>query len=382
MRTGFPRMVLLMKVVVAFGTRPELIKLAPVILELRRFPRRFTTVLLATAQHREMLDQMLGVFGLEPDIDLGLMTANQTLAELTGRAMAGVSAVLDKVHPNLLIVQGDTTTAMTASLAAFYQGVPVAHVEAGLRTGDPRNPFPEEINRRIISVLADLHFAPTVTSARHLRREGVPSDRIHVTGNTVVDALQRMTPRLKRVPPPVTPPPGRRLVLVTAHRRESFGVPLENICRALLDLTEKFGDIEIVYPVHPNPRVVEVTNRLLRGRPRFHLLPPLDYLSFLRLVREAYLVVTDSGGLQEEAPAFGKPVLVLRRVTERPEGVRAGAARLVAPERSAIVREASRLLDGDREYRKMALARNPYGDGRAARRIVKAVREWSRTATR
>lgn len=363
-----------MKILVAFGTRPELIKLAPVISELRRHPDRFETVLLATAQHRGMLDQMLDVFGIRPDIDLDLMTPGQTLEALTGKVVVETAGVLDRVRPRLLIVQGDTTTAMSASLAAFYRGIPVAHVEAGLRTKDPGHPFPEEINRRIISVLAAVHFAPTETAAANLRREGIRADRIFVTGNTVVDALGFMRKKIRRIPLPVPVGKGHRLVLVTAHRRENFGAPLENICEALLALTARFEDVEVVFPVHPNPRVRASAMKILSGKPRIHLLDPLEYRSFVRLIQESYLILTDSGGLQEEAPAFGKPLLVLRKVTERPEGVRAGAARIVPPERRAIIREASRLLVDEKAYRKMARVRNPFGDGRASGRIIAALK--------
>ncbi len=364
----------IMRILIAFGTRPEFIKLAPVIFELRRHPDHFETILLATAQHRGLLDQMMNLFGLEPDIDLDLMTPNQTLGRLTGKILASVQDAFQKTRPDLLIVQGDTTTAMAAALAAFYLGIPVAHVEAGLRTGDPRNPFPEEVNRRIISVIAGLHFAPTENAARNLRREGIREDRIFITGNTVVDALKFMIPQLRKVRLPLKPMRNGRLLLVTAHRRENFGRPLENICLALRDLQEKFDDIEIVYPVHPNPNVGLVAERILGGRPRIHLLKPLDYLVLLRLMKESFFILTDSGGIQEEAPVFGKPVLVLRKVTERPEGVRAGVSRIVPPERLVIVREATLLLVRPDAYRRMAMTGNPYGDGKASRRIVAALK--------
>ena len=362
-----------MRILVAFGTRPELIKLAPVVFELRRRPRRFETILLSTAQHRGLLDQMFGAFGIRPDIDLDLMTSGQALAALTAKVIAGTTRVLKRFRPGLFLVQGDTTTAMASALAAFYQGIPVAHVEAGLRTNDPAHPFPEEINRRIIGALAGVHFAPTSTAARNLRREGVPADRIFVTGNTVVDALRFMRPRIRRLPLPVPLEKGRRLVLVTAHRRENFGVPLENICRALAALAARFENIEIAFPVHPNPRVRAAVRRILSGKPRIHLLDPLPYGPFLRLVEEADLILSDSGGLQEEAPVFGAPLLVLRTVTERPEAVRAGGARVVAPETRAILREASLLLTDEAARRRMARVRSPFGDGRAAKRIVSAL---------
>jgi len=368
-----------MRIIIAFGTRPEFIKLAPVVFEIRRHPEHFEPVLVATAQHRDMLDQMMDVFGLEPDIDLNLMTPNQTLGSLTGKVLKSLQGVFRKVRPGLLMIQGDTTTAMASALAAFYQEIPVAHIEAGLRTGDSRNPFPEEINRRIISLVADLHFAPTPAAGRNLRREGIRADRIFVTGNTVVDALRHMSAGLGKIPLPLIPGTNRKLILVTAHRRENFGQPLENICLALRDLHEKFEDIEIVYPVHPNPQVGPVTRKILGGLPRVHLIRPLDYLSFLRLMKESFMILTDSGGIQEEAPAFGKPVLVLRKVTERPEGVRAGASRIVPPGRRIIVREAARLLTRPDAYRRMARARNPYGDGQASRRIAAALEAFSRS---
>jgi len=365
-----------MKVIVAFGTRPELIKLAPVIKELRRFPRAFRTTLLATAQHREMLDQMLNVFNLTPDIDLDLMSPDQKLDRLTSRILKEMTVVYERERPDLVIIQGDTTTAMSASLAAFYGQIPVAHVEAGLRTHDPLNPFPEEINRKIISAVASRHFAPTQTAADNLQKEGIPLRRITVTGNTIIDALLDMDKKVLDLPSPVPLDPLKKMILVTCHRRENFGRPLDEICGALGDIVRKHHDVEIVYPVHPN--VDRVVRKKLGGRRGIHLIGPLDYLSFIRLMKASYLILTDSGGVQEEAPAFSKPVLILRKVTERPEGVKAGIARIVPPERKNIYHETRKLLSDPAAYRRMAAAKNPYGDGKAAKRIVSVLRIFIR----
>ncbi len=362
-----------MKIAVIFGTRPELIKLAPVIHALRERPDRFKTFLLATAQHRGLLDQMLELFDIRPDLDLDIMKPDQNLEDLTARVMASMSPALRRLRPDLVLVQGDTTTAAISALAAFYQRIPVAHVEAGLRTGEPYNPFPEEINRKIISTLARLHFAPTPTAARNLKREGVPPSGVFVTGNTVIDALLFIDKKIGKNPPPVKIDGGHKLVLVTAHRRESFGKPLENIYRALIDIVSLSPDVEIVYPVHPNPNVRESASRMLKGIERIRLLRPLDYGEFILLMKNADLILTDSGGIQEEAPAFRKPVLVLREKTERPEGIEAGIARLVGTDRKKIVAETRRILSNPAEYRRMIRAKNPYGDGKAALRIRKII---------
>lgn len=362
-----------MKIAVIFGTRPEIIKLAPVILAIRKKPRRFKTVLLATAQHRGLLDQMLNLFGLKPDIDLDIMKPYQGLEELTSRVMDKAGKALLRIRPDLVLVQGDTTTAMISALAAFYRKIPVAHVEAGLRTGDPFNPFPEEINRKIISTLAAYHFAPTQAAARNLRTEGIPSSRIFVTGNPVVDALLHIDKKMGRRASSVPIDSGKKLVLVTAHRRESFGKPLERICRALIEIVSLEEDVRIVYPVHPNPGVQESVAAYLSGIDRIHLLKPLDYVDFLALMKKAYLILTDSGGVQEEAPTFRKPVLVLREKTERPEGIRAGIARLVGTDEKRILDEAGKILNDPREYRRMTGRKNPYGDGKAALRIRKII---------
>ncbi len=357
------------KVAVVFGTRPELIKLAPVIAALRKRPTPFRPVLVATAQHRGLLDQMLEVFRLKPEVDLDLMRPGQTLEDLTARLVAGVGGALGEIGPDAVLVQGDTTTAMAAALAAFYRRIPVGHVEAGLRTGDNHNPFPEEVNRRMVGVVARWHFAPTARAVANLRGEGVAAGRVFRTGNTIVDALLSISRRVGDDAPSVPLDPAKRLVLVTAHRRESFGRPLEGIMRALRDIAAARADVEVVYPVHPNPNVRAAAGKVLGRSERVRLVAPVDYMAFLALLRRSSLVLTDSGGVQEEAPTFRKPALVLREVTERPEGVEAGVARLVGTDRAKIVRETLRLLDDPRAYRAMAAGRNPYGDGRAAERI-------------
>lgn len=362
-------------ILVALGTRPEAIKLAPVVLELQRRRREFRCVLVATSQHREMLAPMLEFFGLAPTHDLDVMRRNQKLGELTGRILVGMGRVLEAERPDWVVVQGDTTTAMAAGLAAFYGKIRVAHVEAGLRTNDKYSPFPEEINRRLIGALADLHFAPTDQAVRNLRKEGIAPGQIVRTGNTVTDALLWAARKNRRNPPRLPagiPPPakGRKLVLVTGHRRESFGGGLEQICRALKSAAAAQPELDFVYPVHLNPNVKEPVYRLLGGHPRIFLMPPIDYPAMVALLKRAWLVVTDSGGIQEEAPTFGVPVLVTRDTTERPEGIRAGNARLVGTDGAAIQRWIGRLAAAPAVHARMARVRNPYGDGRAARRIV------------
>lgn len=358
-----------MKAVVVFGTRPEAIKMAPVVLELQKYGERINTCVCVTAQHRAMLDQVLEWFGIAPNYDLDLMQPDQGLAELSSRVLVSVSKLLQEVQPDVVLVQGDTTTVMMTALAAFYQRIAVGHIEAGLRTRDRYNPFPEEINRRMAGVLATWHFAPTERAAAALRAEQVPGETIFVTGNTVVDAL------LLTVRRPVDlrlnfDLNGRRLIVVTAHRRESFGAPFESLCWALRDLAERNPDVEIVYPVHLNPKVREPVGRILTGQPRIRLLEPLRYEQFAHLMAQAYLILTDSGGIQEEAPVLGKPTLVMRETTERPEAVEAGTARLVGTNRQRIVTEAERLLYDQELYSTMAQVGSPFGDGRAAERIV------------
>jgi len=351
--------------------------MAPVIERLGRAPGVESRVCV-TAQHREMLDQVLDLFSIRPDYDLDLMRPDQPLADLSSALFAGLDPVLKEVRPDWVLLQGDTTTVMAASLLAYYHRARVGHIEAGLRTGDKWQPFPEEINRRVAGVVADLHFAPTGWARDNLLREGIPADRILVTGNPVIDALLAVSSRPYdwKSGPLAAIPDDRRIVLVTAHRRENFGAPLESILTALRILAETYpGEITIVYPVHLNPNVQEPARRMLGDLTNVRLLPPLDYLPMVHLMKRAHLVLTDSGGLQEEAPALGTPVLVLRRVTERPEALEAGTARLVGTDTARIVAEARRLLDDPSSHAAMARAVNPYGDGHAAERIVAALLE-------
>jgi UDP-N-acetylglucosamine 2-epimerase len=371
-RRSEPRSVV-RRVLTVFGTRPEAIKLAPVVMELRRFPADVGSVVCVTAQHRQMLDQVNDLFGIRPDIDLDLMTENQSLEALTASVIRRVSLVLREVAPDLVLVQGDTTTVMATAMACFYQKIAVGHVEAGLRTSDIYDPYPEEMNRRVTSVLARYHFAPTERAQRALLAEGHAPETVVLTGNTVVDALQHILARSEPADLPYGLN-GHRMILVTAHRRENFGQPLENICQALLDLTRLHADVEVVYPVHLNPNVRRIAYGMLEHQPRIHLLEPVDYLQLAHLLSRCYMVLTDSGGIQEEAPVVGKPVLVMRRETERPEAVEAGTARLVGTDRQAIVAESERLLDDPNAYEAMAHAQSPFGDGRAAERIVAFIR--------
>lgn len=365
---------------VVFGTRPEAIKMAPVIFELKNHSDEFEPVVISTAQHRQMLDQVMNVFGIQPDLDLDLMTHNQPLSGIAARVLEEMDRVLQSRQFDLLIVQGDTTTAFAAALAAFFRKVPVAHVEAGLRSRDLLNPFPEEANRRLAGVVTQLHFAPTTLARENLLGEGVNPENIFVTGNTVVDAAHILVERgvADQALPAGIPDDGSRLVLMTSHRRESWGPELENICLAVRDLVERFPDVRVVYPVHLNPNVRGTVNTLLQGVDRVHLTEPMDYFGFLSMLRRSYLALTDSGGVQEEAPTFGKPVLVLRKVTERPEASMRGLSVIVGTSRERIVEEASRLLSQPEVYRRMSEAASPYGDGKASERIVKAIGRWSR----
>jgi UDP-N-acetylglucosamine 2-epimerase (non-hydrolysing) len=355
-----------LKVLFVFGTRPEAIKLAPVIRCLRE-DARFDTRVAVTAQHRAILDQVLAAFSLAPDYDLNVMQAGQTLAESASRILAALEPVLDRERPDCVMVQGDTTTTFCGALAAFYKSIPVTHVEAGLRTGDVRQPFPEEMNRVLTSRLAALHFAATEWAAENLRREGVDPANIFVTGNTGIDAVLAVRDTL-----PAFEAGARKTIVVTAHRRESFGEGLSGICRALRRLAER-GDVEIIYPIHPNPNVRAAVNRELRGVPNIQLIEPLEYVAFVDLMRRAHILLTDSGGIQEEGPSLGKPVLVMREKTERPEAVAAGTARLTGTDEATIVAETARLLDDPEEYRRRARIDNPYGDGRASTRIREAL---------
>ena len=357
-----------------FGTRPEAIKLAPIIRELGR--RGIDNRVCLTAQHREMLYPFLSVLGIKVEHDLAIMQKDQTIYHITTETLSKLKGVLNIEVPDVVIVQGDTSTTFAAALAAFYEKIPVAHVEAGLRSGAEYTPFPEEMNRRLTDCLARWLFAPTEEARQNLLREGVDPERIFVTGNTVVDALLMTLAdeRFRKQVMPISIPPGQRLILVTAHRRENFGPRLKAICLALREIVENNEDVEVVFPVHLNPNVRGTANLILRGVKRVHLLEPLDYLSFLKLMESSYLILTDSGGIQEEAPTLGKPVLVMREETERPEIIRLGVARLVGTRTERIVREAERLLGSEDEYKKMVTGTNPYGNGRAALSIVEILR--------
>jgi UDP-N-acetylglucosamine 2-epimerase (non-hydrolysing) len=352
------------------GTRPEGIKMAPVILALRREPWARVVVVL-TAQHRELADEVLALFGITPDHDLNLMQPNQTLAALTARAVTGLDGVMDEIRPDLVMAQGDTTTVMVSALVCFYRRIPFLHVEAGLRSHDLQSPFPEEFNRVVAGRLAQLHFAPTETARRQLLSEGVADDSVVMTGNTVIDALHQVA--AMDLPLSHALDPAQRLILVTVHRRENFGEPIDNICRAFLHLVEANPDVALMWPVHPNPNVTRAAHGLLSDHPRIHLVSPLRYSEFVTAMKRATLILSDSGGVQEEAPALAKPVLVLRRETERPDAIEAGVARLIGTEYDTIVREAQNLLDDAGLYRSMAKGISPYGDGRASGRIVEAI---------
>jgi len=355
-----------LSVLCVIGTRPEAIKMAPVIRALRG-DRRFRVRVLATAQHRDLLDQVLAAFGIAPDIDLGVMRPAQGLGALTGRLIEGLDAALAREAPDVVLAQGDTTTVFATALAAFYRRVPFGHVEAGLRTGDLAAPFPEELNRVLIAPMARWHFAPTAGAAAALRAEGIPPERVHVTGNTVIDALlQAPPPADARSAAPFAP----RQILVTLHRRENFGRPLERILAAIAGLLDDHRDCGVLLPVHPNPAVGPVVRARLGGHPRVRLVPPLGYAEFVAAMRASYLILTDSGGVQEEAPALGVPVLVLREATERPEAIAAGVARLVGTRAAAIRRAAGALLSDPEARARMATGASPYGDGKAAARIV------------
>lgn len=377
-----------LRVLTVFGTRPEAIKLAPVVQACQEDPQ-IAHWLCTTGQHREMLDQVLQVFGMKPDIDLALMRPGQDLAGLTAEALLGTRQAIRDTHPDWVIVQGDTTTAFAAGLAAFYERVPVLHVEAGLRTGNLQSPWPEELNRRMLSALTTLHCAPTDWAAGNLLREGVSDAQIVVTGNTVIDALQWVSQHhaagqalLESLGPRSSEilSAARRIVLVTGHRRENLDSGLEGMCTAIKRLAAR-GDVSIVFPVHLNPHVQRIVAGILSEVNHVYLTPPLDYLSFVALLRRCYLVITDSGGLQEEAPGLGKPVLVTRDTTERPEAIQAGTARLVGRDPSLLLSAAERLLDDPDAYATMARARNPFGDGQAARRIVNALRQHAGLGT-
>ena len=372
-----------MKVMVVFGTRPEAIKMAPLVKALQQAAPALQTVVCVTAQHREMLDQVLRLFELQPEYDLNVMKPGQDLFDITTQILTGLKPVLAAEQPNLVLVHGDTSTTLAASLAAYYTRAKVGHVEAGLRTNNKWAPFPEEMNRRLTGAMTDVHFAPTATAKANLLREGVSADAIHVTGNTVIDALLAVVDKLRadaglrqRLDKEFSfLDPNRRLILVTGHRRENFGEGFQNICHALADIASAHPDVQVLYPVHLNPNVRQPVHDILAARQldNVHLIDPVDYLPFVYLMDRAHLIITDSGGVQEEAPSLGKPVLVMRETTERPEAVEAGTVRLVGTNRQKLVAEAERLLADPAAYAAMAQAHNPYGDGQASQRIVKTL---------
>ncbi|MDH5661876.1 MAG: UDP-N-acetylglucosamine 2-epimerase (non-hydrolyzing) [Elusimicrobiota bacterium] len=364
------------KIICIFGTRPEAIKMAPVLRELQEKKNLFRTVVVVTAQHREMLDQVLRLFNLQSDYDLGIMQESQTPYHITASALSRLERVIKEENPDLILVQGDTTTTFAAALAAFYQKVPVGHIEAGLRSYDRFNPYPEEVNRLLTDALCDFHFAPTLTAKRNLIKENIKKESIFVTGNTVIDALYLALKKPHRFRNSFLRKIDfnkKRIILLTAHRRENWGTPLENICLSTKKLIHEYDDLEIVYPVHLNPEVKKVVHKILKNSPHIHLIKPLDYLDFVNLLNKCFLVLTDSGGLQEEAPSLGKPVLLLRKVTERPEAVKAGTVKVVGLSRERIFKETCKLLDSKRMYDRMAKSVNPYGDGKASQRIVNAI---------
>jgi len=365
-----------LKVLAVFGTRPDAVKMAPVVEELRRFPDKIALSVAVSGQHREMLDQVLDAFGIKPDYDLRIMRDKQSLESITSRCLEGLEDVFEEVCPEVVLAQGDTTTTLVAALAAFYHKAVFGHVEAGLRTDNKYNPFPEEMNRRLTTLLADMHFAPTERAKRNLLAAGVRDEQIYVTGNTVIDALIAMTSRPFTFDDPWIETAGRdrsRLILVTAHRRENWGEPLKAICRAIVTILNRHPDVKVVFPVHKNPIVREIVFPALQGVDRAHLIEPPDYVPFVHLMKLSYIILTDSGGVQEEAPSLGKPALVLRETTERPEAVEAGCARLVGTNEQNIVAEVETLLSSRTQYERMAQVNNPYGDGTAARQIGEAI---------
>ena len=359
-----------------FGTRPEAIKMCPLVLEMRKYPEYIQPIVAVTAQHREMLDQVLDLFGIVPDYDLNIMTSGQTLYDVTTRALMGLKPVMEEAKPDMVLVHGDTTTTFAGALAAFYAQIPVGHVEAGLRTGNKYSPYPEEMNRKLTGAIADMHFAPTATSKGNLLKENVNPASILITGNTVIDALQTTVhgdyhfadEDFNRVFAT-----GHKLILMTTHRRENLGEPMRHVYRALKSVLETHENVEAIFPVHKNPKVREIVNQELGHLSRVHLIEPMDYEPFANLMAKVDIVLTDSGGIQEEAPALGKPVLVLRDTTERPEAVEAGTVKLVGTAYEDVLHETNRLLDDDEHYRSMAEAANPYGDGKACERIIKAI---------
>lgn len=364
------------KLMTVFGTRPEAIKMCPLVLEMQKYPDFIEPIVAVTAQHREMLDQVLQLFAIKPDYDLNIMTAGQTLYDVTGRALAGLKDVLAEAQPDMVLVHGDTTTTFVGALASFYAQIPVGHVEAGLRTGNKFSPYPEEMNRKLTGAIADIHFAPTSTSKNNLLKENIDPAAIVVTGNTVIDALQTTVKANYRFTDSGLQKAlagGKRLILVTTHRRENLGEPMRHVYQALRKVLENHPDVEAIFPVHKNPKVREIVDEELGKLAQVHLIEPLDYEPFANLMAKVDIVLTDSGGIQEEAPALGKPVLVLRDTTERPEAVDAGTVKLVGTAYDDVLRETSLLLDDSKYYQSMAEAANPYGDGRACERIIRKI---------
>jgi UDP-N-acetylglucosamine 2-epimerase (non-hydrolysing) len=361
-----------LKVMTVFGTRPEAIKMAPLVKELEKYPDKIKSIVTVTAQHREMLDQVLRIFEITPDYDLNIMKERQTLIDVTTRSLEGLTRVLTEVKPDIVLVHGDTSTTFAASLAAYYHSIPIGHVEAGLRTHNKYSPFPEEMNRQLTGVLADLHFSPTSQSKQNLMVENKRGEAIYITGNTAIDAL-KTTVRANYTHPVLAKLGSDRFILMTAHRRENIGRPMENIFRAIRRVVEKHADVQIVHPVHMNPVVREIANRVLGGNDRIHLIEPLDVIDFHNFASRAYLILTDSGGVQEEAPSLGVPVLVLRDTTERPEGIEAGTLKLAGTDEQTVFGLTNELLSNHATYDKIAHASNPYGDGYASVRIVQAI---------
>lgn len=369
-----------LKLMTVFGTRPEAIKMCPLVLEMGKYPDYIEPIVAVTAQHREMLDQVLELFNIKPDYDLNIMASGQTLYDITTRALTGLKEVIEEAKPDMVLVHGDTTTTFAGALAAFYAQVPVGHVEAGLRTGNKYSPYPEEMNRKLTGSIADMHFAPTSTSKANLLKENVNPETILVTGNTVIDALQTTVKadyefadaEFNKIFAH-----GNRLILMTTHRRENLGEPMRNVYKALRKVLETHADVEAIFPVHKNPKVREIVQEELGGLDRVHLIEPMDYEPFANLMGKVDIVLTDSGGIQEEAPALGKPVLVLRDTTERPEAVDAGTVKLIGTAYEDVLRETNLLLDDSAHYKKMAEAANPYGDGKACERIIRAILQKS-----
>lgn len=358
------------RVLTIFGTRPEAIKMAPVVKELNRQSDRFESVVAVTAQHREMLDQVLKTFQIKPDYDLNIMKENQTLSTITANVLLGLDQIMKEAKPDIVLVHGDTTTTFAASISAFYNQIKVGHVEAGLRTWDKYSPFPEEMNRQLTDVIADVYFAPTVTSKQNLLNENHSVEKIFITGNTAIDALKETIEEEYHLPVFDKISQDSKVVLVTMHRRENQGEPMERVFKAMYEVVDQYQDVELIFPVHLNPTVQKMAERILGAHPRIHLIAPLDVIDFHNLMAKSYMIMTDSGGVQEEAPSLGKPVLVLRETTERPEGVEAGTLKLVGTETETILKEMENLLENEEEYTKMSTASNPYGDGMASERIL------------